>query len=447
MAAAMQWSYTEGNRKPALLLSSKTTLFGNESNTEVELSRTLVLFTATYPFGKGEAFLESEFPFLEQAFERIIIITTNLTATESRPLAPHIQVIRLSYEASGWAKTKALTAFFSSPMAEEWAFAKSKTPQHLAACKVMVNAYAKAIELQRVLEELVAKYQIPLSELYLYSYWMNNICAGVALFKKKHGQVKAFTRAHGWDLYFERHNPPYLPFRHFILQHLDACYCISQNGADYLNAVTAGKYSDKIRLSRLGTFNSTAALSSESDTPVIVSCSNVIALKRVHLIVEALATCNRPVQWIHFGSGPLLHEMKQLATKLLDTNPHIKYTFKGQVSNTDVLNYYRTNPVSLFMNVSETEGLPVSIMEAMSFGIPVIATNVGGVAEIVEDGVNGFMLPANPSVNEVAQAINHFIALPPEKATGLRRAAFETWNEKYNAAKNYPEFVKKLLLK
>lgn len=445
MAAAMQWSYTEGNRKPTLLLSSKTTLFGNESNTEVELSRTLVLFTATYPFGKGEAFLESEFPFLEQAFERIIIITTNLTATESRPLAPHIQVIRLSYEASGWAKFKALTSFFSLPMAEEWTFAKSKTPQHLAAFKVMLNAYAKAIELPHVLDELIAKYQIPPGDLYLYSYWMNNICAGVALFKKKHPQVKAFTRAHGWDVYFERHNPTYLPFRHFILQNLNACYCISQNGADYLNTVTANKYQDKIRLSRLGTFNSTAALSGESNTPVIVSCSNVIPLKRVHLIIEALATCNSPVEWIHFGSGPLLNEVKQLAEQLLGGNPHIKYTFKGQVSNADVLNYYRTNPVSLFMNVSETEGLPVSIMEAMSFGIPVIATNVGGVAEIVEDGVNGFMLPANPTVNEVAQAVNHFIALLPEKATELSKAAFETWNKRYNADKNYPAFVNEVI--
>ena len=44
------------------------------------------------------------------------------------------------------------------------------------------------------------------------------------------------------------------------------------------------------------------------------------------------------------------------------------------------------------MNVSESEGIPVSIMEASSFGIPVIATNVGGVGEIVENGYNGLLL-------------------------------------------------------
>jgi len=44
----------------------------------------------------------------------------------------------------------------------------------------------------------------------------------------------------------------------------------------------------------------------------------------------------------------------------------------------DVLNYYASNPVDVFINTSSSEGLPVSIMEAMSFGIPVIATNVGG---------------------------------------------------------------------
>ena len=43
----------------------------------------------------------------------------------------------------------------------------------------------------------------------------------------------------------------------------------------------------------------------------------------------------------------------------------------------------RSQPIDIFINVSSSEGLPVAIMEAISFDIPIIATNVGGTSEIV----------------------------------------------------------------
>ena len=56
-----------------------------------------------------------------------------------------------------------------------------------------------------------------------------------------------------------------------------------------------------------------------------------------------------------------------------------------------------------FITTSSTEGLPVSIQEAMAAGIPIIGTNVGGIPEMI-DG-NGVLLSANPSNKEVAEAI------------------------------------------
>ena len=51
------------------------------------------------------------------------------------------------------------------------------------------------------------------------------------------------------------------------------------------------------------------------------------------------------------------------------------------------------------------------MMEAMSFSVLVIGTNVGGVAEIVEDGRNGFLLSPYPDAREVADAILRFAGL------------------------------------
>jgi glycosyltransferase involved in cell wall biosynthesis len=141
---------------------------------------------------------------------------------------------------------------------------------------------------------------------------------------------------------------------------------------------------------------------------------------------------NTPTRWVHFGDGP---ELKRVQNILVNNQNH-ETIFLGRVENKIVLEYYSKNKIDLFLNLSTTEGIPVSIMEAFSFGIPVVATNVGGTAEIVNPE-NGFLLPENPSVNDIKIAIENVI-YHVEK----RNRAYQTWKEKYNAEKNYADFIK-----
>jgi glycosyltransferase involved in cell wall biosynthesis len=66
-----------------------------------------------------------------------------------------------------------------------------------------------------------------------------------------------------------------------------------------------------------------------------------------------------------------------------------KIFFEGAVDN--VPEYLQQADV--FLLISNWEGLPISILEAMSYGLPVIASDVAGVKEEVLDGVNGFVVP------------------------------------------------------
>lgn len=81
-------------------------------------------------------------------------------------------------------------------------------------------------------------------------------------------------------------------------------------------------------------------------------------------------------------------------------------------------------------------------MEAQSFGIPVIATAVGGTPEIVTEDV-GILLSENPSPEEIANAIEFFID-NPEITKRMRLKSIENWEKNFNAVKNFTEFAKTL---
>ena len=83
-------------------------------------------------------------------------------------------------------------------------------------------------------------------------------------------------------------------------------------------------------------------------------------------------------------------------------------------------------------------------MEAMSFGIPVIATDVGGTSEIVND-LNGYLLKKDISKEFIASKITEFYYLSKGAKKRMRISAFNTWNEKYNSEKNYTQFIEYIL--
>jgi len=118
--------------------------------------------------------------------------------------------------------------------------------------------------------------------------------------------------------------------------------------------------------------------------------------------------------------------------------------FPGRISNNEILKVLNENNYDFHINLSESEGVPVSIMESFSFGIPVIATNVGGISEIVIDGYNGFLIDPNSTSSDVSQIINKFYALNLNEIKKLRNNAFLTWKKKFNADNNYKLFINQI---
>lgn len=116
----------------------------------------------------------------------------------------------------------------------------------------------------------------------------------------------------------------------------------------------------------------------------IVTCSYVVPVKRVFDFFDILNNnVDVPIIWTHIGEGKDYLKFKEYVKKNLN-NELLNVEIAGAKSNDYIHKMFSNERVDLFVNYSTSEGIPVSIMEAIAYGIPVVATNVGGNGEIVK---------------------------------------------------------------
>ena len=273
-----------------------------------------------------------------------------------------------------------------------------------------------------------------------YTYWFERITYGLARYKVKSGStIPLVSRAHRYDLYEGRRKHKFIPFRNFTLNQLDQLFSISNDGYRYLKY----KYPHfhLVSISRLGVPIQTINNENEDSTSLtIASCSSVIALKRLDMIFDLLNKYAQKsgvvVVWHHFGDGPLLDKIKE---QTFCKSSRLSVQFHGELDNHEILNFYKNHKIDCFINLSESEGIPVSIMEAISFGIPILARNVGGMKEIVTHE-SGILLQPNPSSDEALIGLK--VLIEKRLSSSSIKDFFE---ENYSAKKNFGDFYNKLV--
>jgi glycosyltransferase involved in cell wall biosynthesis len=102
------------------------------------------------------------------------------------------------------------------------------------------------------------------------------------------------------------------------------------------------------------------------------------------------------------------------------------------------MEYYSSEKPDCFINTSENEGSPVSIQEAISFGIPIIGTNIDGIPEMI-DG-NGILLPFDMEPMDVAEAIMKIYYMDSDSYISMRKRSFEIWEKDYDRKENLGRF-------
>ena len=406
----------------------------------------LQLFTDTFPYGYGEPFLKDELPVLAQNFEKIVIHPLHWEEGPLRPLPEGVVLGETLLDFSPNDRMKLLWKglFNTAPLSLGEYFrtssylSKSKTKVFLSYWLLKRSLWKSARDFVNTTDK---------TQEICYFYWGDKTVQLWPAIKRWAPDYVGVVRLHGSDLFEEVKG--FLPYRKEYLSAADLLVTVSQAGATYLKERYPYIDPQKIQCFPLGFSNTTPYRNRMNREGIfeIVSCSNVVPLKRVELIAKALDKIQiakltegkfHKIRWTHFGGGSMMHKLQRQVLMLQDSD--LEVILAGRKERADILNYYDQYPVDLFINVSSSEGVPVSIMEAMSFGIPVIATAVGGTPELVSDAC-GKIIPPQINEHDLKGYIEDFILQSFEKRSELSACAYQVWKKNWDAETNAKQFT------
>ena len=397
----------------------------------------LVVLTKQFPFQWREQYVAHELGALATQFQKVFIYPHDHYQKNDVvrfELPSGVELIDLNTEFVPASRFKLILPFLLTFIRE---FICSKRKWHqLKSWRRFYSIYATQWALGQMLMEWQQKRGISSSEVVYYSYWMSASALCLSILEQR-GLIDGFiTRAHSVDLYHEdwgllrdEHSVP--PFRCFKERNASVIYPISEHGLSHLK--NRGVDSSKLKTAYLGVEDLGLGPIPTHAVFTLVTCSGIDDNKRIHLLGEALSRLNKPVRWIHFGDGPL----REQALKSV-TSENVSFECRGQTSNAEVRKFYADEAMHCFVNLSIVEGLPVSIMEAISHGIPIIATAVYGVPEIVIDGYNGITLPVQFTEAGLDGALLQL--MNNRDSNEMRRNARLLFEERFNADENYTAF-------
>lgn len=395
----------------------------------------LLLFTEKFPYQGGEVFLKAEIPFLARSFEKVWIFPSQVSENQAFDLPDNVRVMAPKWPAQTHTRN-ILTRYFLLILryfTYEFLFSRHRI-KYLYQFKW--NFY-RLIGLIQESEALGAEMKhIYKPDSFCYTYWFNEQTSRLLLLKKMGmPNLKVISRVHLYDFEEEFNGRGYLPFRRVEMRNIDKVVPISDYARAYLNQRFT--LPDKItEVHRLGVPEAPLNPGGTVETFILVSCSALSWYKRPELLVDVIAALDFSVHWIHFGDGPMLEQFMAKAKQL---PAHIQLDYRGRVGNEEIMQFYRENPVDALLNVSIYEGIPYSMMEAVSAGIPIIGCKVCGVPEIVTEQT-GLLLPAVEQPKQMTLLVSEFLT-SQSRNHSFRQGVKAFGKQFYDAETNYSEFI------
>lgn len=265
---------------------------------------------------------------------------------------------------------------------------------------------------EQQLELLHVHYAIPHA---VSAYLARQICAH---------SFPVITTLHGTDTRLVGLDPSYRPITRFSLEQSDGVTAVSR----YLADATQEDFALTHPITVLHNFVDTARFRrrelprcyreqfAEEHERLLVHISNMRPVKRLLDIVRAFALVQHalPARLVLVGDGPDRLAAERLACELEVAD---RVTFAGNIAHVENV----LAVADLFLLASEVESFGLAALEAMACGVPVVGTAIGGVPEVVTDGVDGLLVGVNDP-DALAEAAVSLLRVP-ERLAAFARAA------------------------
>jgi len=395
----------------------------------------IILFTKGYPYSQRDVFVRNEISALSEGFNHVYIFPlmegkiwpSNNYNYERDQLPDNVSIYSL--------KSTLFSIFrINKNLIKE---TLKLISFNLKKNIYLIRWYFHANVILNNLKVFEKSNKIIKSDTILYSYWFHDTATAIACADKDYSNK--ITRAHGYDVYEE---VSIQFFKRFISNNISMIYVCSKQGANYIR----NKYHiENCEVMYLGTFDFfQGKMPFKTMEFNILSCSRIVNIKRLDKIIDVLGLLKIKAKWTHIGDYTHAKDICDYAEKVLGKKNNITYEFLGVMDNNDIMKYLQKVNTNLFINLSDSEGIPVAIMEAMSFSIPTIATDVGGVSEIIKDGINGFLVKKETELEGIASYIEKINDMPIDQYSKICENARETWKLKLSIINNMDKFIKEI---
>ncbi|MDE6383346.1 MAG: glycosyltransferase [Paramuribaculum sp.] len=399
---------------------------------------TAILITDAFPLGAitEGAFVVPEIEALSEAFGRVIVMpTTSISPADAVVLPANVEICYDWVVSPMWRhKWRRLAYLFTPGM---WRFCGSPRSY------TNLTFTAASMAFERFFSRWIEKRGIDLQQTVIETFWLDFPAAALGRLRNRLPHLRYVNRAHGHDVYTRRAMKP----RSIAIGESAGVYCASDDAADYLREIFP-EHSGKISTAPLGCVklypDEMATGHSSADRALtFLSVARVYPGKGVARNLEmlrklAVARPSTQIRWIHIGDGPLMSDLRAKVAEVAE--PNLSVELRGAMPNPAVQRVLFSEPIDWIMLLSDSEGgRPISICEAMAYGIPAIATEVGGVPEIVDDDC-GLLLAPDSTTEEFVRGLLPYLD-SNQRTARLREGAYTRWHEHYNAPALRQQFV------
>ena len=209
--------------------------------------------------------------------------------------------------------------------------------------------------------------------------------------------------------------------------------------SDHLKSFVSGiGYSKKILKINNGVNITDINRANESKADInLIIISRLVVQKNINIVIEAMKLLdNKNLKLSIIGEGG---EFSKLESTIHDLNLQNQVQLLGKIDNNKISQFLLT--ADIFIQASDYEGLPHSVLEAINYEVPILSTETGGCKDLLNDGERGFIIPMPPDKKVIAENISFIIE---NKAEATKRAdeAKSFINKKHNFLEQANQYMK-----